>query len=735
MNKVLQIALLLTAVDRMSDVAEKATSNVQKGMQKIKKGYTEIMTGMAQAMSGKMLIDNTVRPMTSAFNQVQDHATNLRIAMMKDGGTINEGFYKKLYGATEVMSEKFGEARTDYLDMFKVLKGHHISEVDLLGVFGQDMAAWAKLMETSPLAGTKFMAGLKMDLNLTTDEMRKMMDLVQRLHFGEGVGNNPTEAIEMLKDSFSIASLGMTNLKYTGFAAARDFSAMLVPFLRRGLPGETLGTGFRKIWANMLDKDKMAEFNEVAASYGKSFEFFDKQGNFLGLENFMRQMDLFKGMSMPDVNSILMPLTGGKTGLSSDVFKILAQEGSEGFNAGIKSIYLQGDMYSRLTERMKQQSVQQARLNQMWENAKVQIGTTLVPMMITLTSKMMGVARAIKSFASAHPTITATIMKLVGFAGTMMMVAGSLKMLKGLWLITTGSFQVVFGLIPKMVSGFAGLGRLFVFLGRVAWMAAPGLWAMTTALLANPITWIVLGIVAVIAGIVLLVKNWDKVRAWWGQLMTSMKAVFSAAWNWIWDKFTRFNIFGILIKNWGGISAWFGNMWGKVKLVFNFFGTWLAGFGTRMWQAGKNIIMSIVGGIKAVINAPVDAMRAMVQKVRNLLPFSPAKEGPLRDIHRIRLIETIAESIKPTALLEKMRSVASNVFQFTPVGMMSSMATPNGSVSGGGINIHFAPVYNARPGGSFASDKEDFMAFMNKNKREIVDVVQDELSRRQSRSY
>lgn len=38
-------------------------------------------------------------------------------------------------------------------------------------------------------------------------------------------------------------------------------------------------------------------------------------------------------------------------------------------------------------------------------------------------------------------------------------------------------------------------------------------WAFTAALLANPMTWVVIGIVALIAAIVLLVKNWDAVSA------------------------------------------------------------------------------------------------------------------------------------------------------------------------------------------------------------------------------
>ncbi|MEM4618912.1 MAG: hypothetical protein QW607_01730 [Desulfurococcaceae archaeon] len=54
---------------------------------------------------------------------------------------------------------------------------------------------------------------------------------------------------------------------------------------------------------------------------------------------------------------------------------------------------------------------------------------------------------------------------------------------------------------------------------------------------------------------------------------------------------------------------------------------------------------------------PVEAFKSIVQKIRNFLPFSPAKEGPLRDIHQIKLVETIAQALTPSPLLEKMKQV------------------------------------------------------------------------------
>src|SRR5690606_4572 len=74
-------------------------------------------------------------------------------------------------------------------------------------------------------------------------------------------------------------------------------------------------------------------------------------------------------------------------------------------------------------------------------------------------------------------------------------------------------------------------------------------WAFTTALLANPITWVVVLIGGLIAAGIALWKNWDQVSAW-------------------------------LHEKWEWISNLFGGMWSAAK-------DW-----------GKNLIDGFVGGIK-----------------------------------------------------------------------------------------------------------------------------------------
>jgi len=62
-------------------------------------------------------------------------------------------------------------------------------------------------------------------------------------------------------------------------------------------------------------------------------------------------------------------------------------------------------------------------------------------------------------------------------------------------------------------------------------------------------------------------------------------------------------------------------------------------------NAGKNIVGSIADGIKGAIGKVTDAIGNVTQKIRDFLPFSPAKEGALRDIMKIQIPQSIAESI------------------------------------------------------------------------------------------
>lgn len=71
----------------------------------------------------------------------------------------------------------------------------------------------------------------------------------------------------------------------------------------------------------------------------------------------------------------------------------------------------------------------------------------------------------------------------------------------------------------------------------------------------------------------------------------------------------------------------------------------ITGMVSNFFNAGKNIVTSIANGIKSAVGKVGSAIGNVASKIRNFLPFSPAKEGPLRDIMNVRISESIASAI------------------------------------------------------------------------------------------
>jgi hypothetical protein len=168
-----------------------------------------------------------------------------------------------------------------------------------------------------------------------------------------------------------------------------------------------------------------------------------------------------------------------------------------------------------------------------------------------------------------------------------------------------------------------GLGALAAALA----VATAVQWAMNSAMLASPITWIILGIAALIAGIVLLAMNWDKITKWigdvWNGFMGWLGDSFKAIGKWwsdLWSGVGKFIqdwwpvLLGILtggmsvaieliIKNWGAIAGFFQTLWKNIAKFFvdgwNGIIGFLSSINKTIYDIGSNIVMGIWNGIKA----------------------------------------------------------------------------------------------------------------------------------------
>ena len=79
---------------------------------------------------------------------------------------------------------------------------------------------------------------------------------------------------------------------------------------------------------------------------------------------------------------------------------------------------------------------------------------------------------------------------------------------------------------------------------------------------------------------------------------------------------------------------------------------------TDFREAGKNIVRAIGNGIGDMKDWAIGKMGQVASGIRNMLPFSPAKDGPLRDIMKVNIIGSIAETMEkqkrlPVRILDK----------------------------------------------------------------------------------
>lgn len=71
----------------------------------------------------------------------------------------------------------------------------------------------------------------------------------------------------------------------------------------------------------------------------------------------------------------------------------------------------------------------------------------------------------------------------------------------------------------------------------------------------------------------------------------------------------------------------------------------IGAFGQQLYESGAKIVQQIANGIKGAIHVVENAISSVTEKIRRFLPFSPAKEGALRDLNKLNFGGTISEGI------------------------------------------------------------------------------------------
>lgn len=386
----------------------------------------------------------------------------------------------------------------------------YVEEAAKMGVaFGMAREDAAKYMFT-------WRNAFGMDLN----QLKELTDQINYL--GNNTGATEAEISEFLTRLGNIPKLaGM---------AENQTAALGASLIEMGMAPEVAATGAKKL-INALTAGKAVKGNEK-----KAFDMLGINPQYLAKQT---QKDPEKAME-----KVFQRLSKLKAEDQAAVMKMLFGEEGKVAGANILNSY---EKYKSNSAMVKDKSVYQGSKDKEYENRKntaendltvlkgeldaikAELGMELIPLIKEGSVYLMDFLKKITQMMKENPE---GVKKLIG--NLVKLTAGLYGVgvaLKGISLGMSGysTYLKIAGKLTekeigtKIISGFGKLGRVggtvlkglgkgIVTFGRVSLKALLGIGKMGMAALASPVTWIIAGIIALVAAGYLLYKNWDKIK-------------------------------------------------------------------------------------------------------------------------------------------------------------------------------------------------------------------------------
>ena len=171
--------------------------------------------------------------------------------------------------------------------------------------------------------------------------------------------------------------------------------------------------------------------------------------------------------------------------------------------------------------------------------------------------------------------------------------------------IITGVGSII-TVIPKLLSGFGSVIKIFGTLSKL--------------LMANP--WMLVA-AAAIAAIVLIVKNWDKIKEFFSNLWNKVKEIASTVWEAI-----KGTIVGIVQATVSAVKNWFHDMKTKIESIVNAIKTIVTTIFSAIRDTIKNRVAAIKNNVTGVFSSIKDKVKEIWDKVKDAMisPIESAKE-------------------------------------------------------------------------------------------------------------
>ena len=147
----------------------------------------------------------------------------------------------------------------------------------------------------------------------------------------------------------------------------------------------------------------------------------------------------------------------------------------------------------------------------------------------------------------------------------------------------------------------------------------------------------------------------------------------------------------------------------------------------KAFECGRKITSMLAEGIMSGLAKVKNCIVKVAQVIRDHLPHSPAKTGPLKDLNKVKIVETIASTIKPIPLKNAMTKTLS----FMTNGTLNVSKGKIGTSSGASFVVQYNPTITI----SGTESKEEFVKLLKRHKDEVVNIMKREFERKERLAY
>ncbi|HFG2175899.1 TPA: phage tail tape measure protein [Vibrio cholerae] len=470
-----KLMMVIGLVDQVTKPLAGITNEINGAMSAAEKGMEQAAKGGAGLWATGVAIQNALMPAIEM---------DRKLGEVKSLGVTDEALKQLQQTALEFASD-YGKSATEFVG------ASYDIQSAIAGLTGEELSQFTK-------ASGVLAAATKADTATITSYMGTMYGIFKnqaeemgKAAWVEDVAGMTASAVQMFKTTGMEMSSAFTSVGANATAAGIAMSEQMAILgtLQSTMSGSEAGTKYKAFLAGVGGaQDKL------------NLSFVDAQGKMLPMLDILEKLQGKFGDTLDVAESDELKKAFGSDEAVSLIKLLMAD--TQGLAASIDSLGQTKGM-GKAEQMAAAMTDQSQRLEASWFAIRAAAFSMVLPAFNAVTGSIADGLMWLTSMTSEYPVLTEVLsyaaigaLSLGGVVASLSLVMGIAKMMAGGWAVTTAVLSGVF----KMLR-----------ISTIAMTAAT--WLFNAALWANPITWIIAGIVALVAAVGAMIYWWDEIKA------------------------------------------------------------------------------------------------------------------------------------------------------------------------------------------------------------------------------